>query len=292
MNVICCIYSLDSKHIPFLWQLALGRVQLDVCHTLSPFWLAGPWCNLESTTDCSPGDFPRYISGQDWLSGFVPPRAVVSFPCLCSWSSSWATVKDYPSKSFLFCEHGQPFGQCSCQRTVFFFFFFSCLRLPFYRGRPPRRARLDSNTVVSIVLVVNDSAPPFLFFSVFQFHCLLYGVRKWLPRMDVTSRSLHLGWGGHIWVEEAINWMTVLIWRNRPWSVRNTTCTDMFICACARRISENELVSRWNTCIIMLMICFLLLYPLLSFFLGRLFAWQLWKCDRSVLWFTQCHIWL
>lgn len=61
----------EADHI-FRGLLALGGVGLDVCGVLSQFWLSAPSCNLECTTDWSPGGFcPELFQGQTHRLGLV-----------------------------------------------------------------------------------------------------------------------------------------------------------------------------------------------------------------------------
>lgn len=148
------------------------------------------------------------------MGAFVSPVADVSFPCLCSGSSSSGAGRISQQHSSDFTpangSSGVPFiclfvylsvNMASCLASVpvreqHFSSFYSVISIEVLR-----RARPDLNTVASIVPVVNDSAPPFWFFSVFQF---LWSQEVASPNGCDFWVTAH-GVRGHIWVEEAIN---------------------------------------------------------------------------------------
>lgn len=135
---------------------------------------------------------------------------------------------------FVVCDLIQLFGQCSCLRTVFLFFLPAVYSWPSLEVDPPP----DRSTLASIVPAVNDSAPPFLFFSVSQFRRLLYGVRKWPPPNGRSFQVSALGVRGHVWVEEAVNWADCAGVRGQTGECRRSTCTGSW-CS-SEEVSEQE----------------------------------------------------
>lgn len=125
----CCVCS---------FHLASERVKTGHLPYSVLILSVGPWCNLEYTVDCLPGDseVPALSQDNSCQNGYVQLSRVspftVSGPGLLAQiqlrfhSGATAQILFQQILALVFfssvvCEHGQLFGQCSCQRPGFFF---------------------------------------------------------------------------------------------------------------------------------------------------------------------------